>query len=387
MAKIKFPKKSTIIFAAALVALTAAVWVYSRRETLFAAKTVSDFSPIVKTEIVSPDKTISDKIIQNMQIDAVERVELLPRVTGRLLSLEVKQGDFVKKGEVVATLEHEQQIALILSTEAQSASARADAEKAKAQMQNAKTELERYSRLVKEGFSTQQQYDAVETEYTSAEAAYRAALAKEKQYKAEERRVKSEKDDYIIRSPMDGVVLNDYSLTPGAMISPSSPLLDIANLGMLKATLRIPELKIYNVTVGMPVLLKFDALPGETFEGAVTRIDQYVDPDTRTSKVEIAMDNQKQTGGRLRPGMFGQASIVEKEYKNAVTLPEGAIHSSENGFYVYVVKDGAAQQREIKTGISEQGRVQIKGGLASGEEVIVFGGNNLRDGETVTIRN
>ena len=254
-------------------------------------------------------------------------------------------------------------------------------------MLNAKTDLDRYSRLVKEGFSTQQQYDAIQTEYTSAEASYRAALAKERQYEAEEKRVKSEKNDYIIRAPIDGIVLNDYSLTAGAMISPSSPILDIADPRMLKATLRVPELKIFSVAVGMPVTLRFDALPGESFGGSVTRIDQYVDPATRTSSVEIVLDNEKQAGGRLRPGMFGQAAIVEKSFAGTLTVPEGALHASETGLYVYVVADGKAAQREVATGIQDGGRVQILGGLAKGDEVIIFGGNNLRDGEAVTVRN
>ncbi|MDO5115545.1 MAG: efflux RND transporter periplasmic adaptor subunit [Synergistaceae bacterium] len=387
--KTKLPQKSTVIVILALVALLAAIGLYSRRETLFAAdKTESaPSSPIVRTEVVQPGRSISEKITQNMQVEAVKRVEVTPRVTGRLLSLSVKRGDYVKAGEQIAVLEHDQQDALILSTAAQAASARAETESARAQMLNAKTNLDRYSRLVKEGFSTQQQYDAIETEYTSAEAAWRAAQAKERQYAAEEARVKSTKDDYIIRSPMDGTVLNDYSLTPGAMISPSSPVLDIADLRRLKATLKIPELKIYTVAVGMPVLMRFDALPGESFSGSVTRIDQYVDPATRTSSVEIELDNEKQAGGRLRPGMFGQASIVEKEYQNAVTVPEGALHSSDSGFYLFVVKDGAAEQRSVETGIREGGRVRITKGLAFGEEVITFGGNNLNSGEAVTVQN
>ena len=316
----KRPRFGKALIIVALVAVTAATWVYARRETLFDKPTdPSLLTPIVRTETLKADRTLSSRIVQNMQVDAVERVELLPRVTGRLLALHVKQGDRVKKGQVVATLEHEQQDALILSTIAQAASARADTEKARAEMLNAKTDLDRYSRLVKEGFSTQQQYDAIQTEYTSAEASYRAALAKERQYEAEEKRVKSEKNDYIIRAPIDGIVLNDYSLTAGAMISPSSPILDIADPRMLKATLRVPELKIFSVAVGMPVTLRFDALPGESFGGSVTRIDQYVDPATRTSSVEIVLDNEKQAGGRLRPGMFGQAAIVEKSFAGTLT--------------------------------------------------------------------
>lgn len=384
----KRPRFGKALIIVALVAVTAATWVYARRETLFDKPTdPSLLTPIVRTETLKADRTLSSRIVQNMQVDAVERVELLPRVTGRLLALHVKQGDRVKKGQVVATLEHEQQDALILSTIAQAASARADTEKARAEMLNAKTDLDRYSRLVKEGFSTQQQYDAIQTEYTSAEASYRAALAKERQYEAEEKRMKSEKNDYIIRAPIDGIVLNDYSLTAGAMISPSSPILDIADPRMLKATLRVPELKIFSVAVGMPVTLRFDALPGESFGGSVTRIDQYVDPATRTSSVEIVLDNEKQAGGRLRPGMFGQAAIVEKSFAGTLTVPEGALHASETGLYVYVVADGKAAQREVATGIQDGGRVQILGGLAEGDEVITFGGNNLRDGEAVTVRN
>lgn len=384
----KRPRFGKALIIVALVAVTAATWVYARRETLFDKPTdPSLLTPIVRTETLKADRTLSSRIVQNMQVDAVERVELLPRVTGRLLALHVKQGDRVKKGQVVATLEHEQQDALILSTIAQAASARADTEKARAEMLNAKTDLDRYSRLVKEGFSTQQQYDAIQTEYTSAEASYRAALAKERQYEAEEKRVKSEKNDYIIRAPIDGIVLNDYSLTAGAMISPSSPILDIADPRMLKATLRVPELKIFSVAVGMPVSLRFDALPGESFGGSITRIDQYVDPATRTSSVEIVLDNEKQAGGRLRPGMFGQAAIVEKSFAGTLTVPEGALHASETGLYVYVVADGKAAQREVATGIQDGGRVQILGGLAEGDEVIIFGGNNLRDGEPVTVRN
>ena len=389
MSRVKLPQRSTVIVLAAAVAVVVGIGIYSRREALFASKKIDTgpTSVIVKTETMRPDKTIADKIIQNMSIDAEKRVELLPRVTGRLLSLSVKQGDFVRKGEQVATLEHDQQNALILSTEAQAASARADTEKARAQMLNAKTNLERYRRLEKEGFSTKQQLETMETEYTSAAASLRAAQAKERQYEAEASRVRSAKDDYIIRAPMDGVVLNDYSLTPGAMISPSSPILDIADLRKLKATLKVPESKIFIVTQGMPVRLQFDALPGETFEGGVTRIDQYVDPATRTSNVEIALDNEKQAGGRLRPGMFGQASIVEKEYRNVITVPEGALHSSEKGYYVFVVRDGRAEMREVETGVRENSRVQVTKGLISGDEVITFGGNNLNSGEEGTAQN
>ncbi|MDR3075945.1 MAG: efflux RND transporter periplasmic adaptor subunit, partial [Synergistaceae bacterium] len=90
------------------------------------------------------------------------------------------------------------------------------------------------------------------------------------------------------------------------MISTSSPIVDIADLRRLKASLRIPEVKIFAINPGMDVILRFDALPDEEFHGQVTRVDPYVDPATRSSAVEIELDNEA-VGNRLRPGMFGQA--------------------------------------------------------------------------------
>ncbi|MCF0247602.1 MAG: efflux RND transporter periplasmic adaptor subunit [Synergistes sp.] len=388
MRKNRLPQKNTVMVIGAVVLILVLIGVYSRRDTLFAKKEEKGpTAVIVKTETVAADKTISGKIVQNMSIDAEKRVSMLPRVTGRLLALHAKNGDHVRKGEIVATLEHDQQDAQIIASEAQAASARADSEKAKAQMMNAESNLDRYRRLEKAGFSTKQQLEAQETEYRSAAASYQAALAKERQASAEMRRVKSSREDYIITSPIDGVVLDDYDLTPGAMISPSSPILDIADPRRLKASLKIPETDIFTVIPGMPVELRFDALPGETFIGNVTRIDSYIDPKTRTSSVEIAIDNEKQAGGRLRPGMFGQASIIEKEYRNAITVPNAALHESEKGHYVFTVKNGKAELRDVETGITENSRTQIKKGLAAGEEVIIFGANNINNGEEVEVRN
>ncbi len=379
-------KKRMMIIVAGAVILLGAIGIFSRRETLFSQSSNANGkqAAAVKIETVKADKTVRESIVQNTSIDAVDRVELLPRVTGRLEKLHVKQGDQVKKGQVIATLEHDQQDALIGSVRAQAASAKADTERAKAEMMNAKTTLDRYERLVKEGFSTQQQYDSVETAYSSAKASYNASLAKERQAAAELERVSSAKADYIMVAPIDGTVLNDFSLTTGTMISPNSPIIDIADLNRLKATLKVPESKIFVVKSGMPVFLKFDALPDKEFVGKVTRVDQYVDPSTRTSSVEIELDN-RETGGQLRPGMFGQASIIEREIANAVLIPENALHESEKGFYVLLEENGSAKLREVSTGVRQGALIHITGGLNEGERVIIFGGSTLNDGDSVTV--
>lgn len=382
----KIKDKKTIIIIFSFVLLLTLIGVYSRREILFAKKDkINEQQPaIVKVQTAETNSNICENIVQNTSIEAVNRVKLTPRVTGRLEKIFVKRGDIVHEGEPVAYLEHEQQDALIGAAEAQKASAMADSEKAKAEMMNEKTNLERYKRLLDAGFSTMQQYDAASTSYASAKASYNAALAKERQAQSELKRSKSSKDDYIIKAPLNGTVLNDYSISAGAMISPSSPILDIADLSRLKATLKIPESKIFTVKMGMPVTIRFDALPDEEFKGYVTATDQYVEPSTRTSNVEIELDNRA-AGGKLRPGMFGQASITEREAKNVIAIPESSLHSSESGFYVLVAESGKAKQRVISVGIRQGSLVEITKGLKTGDKVIIFGGKNLNDGDKITI--
>lgn len=371
------------------ICFIAFVGLYSRREKLISLfnKGNNHFeqAAYVKIETISADETIQLKIVQNMSIEAVNRVKLLPRVTGRLEKLHVKKGDHVTKGQIVATLEHKQQDSAIDAAQASVSSSLADTERAKAEMMNAKTNLERYKRLIEEGFSTQQQYDAVETTYTSAKATYNATIAKQRQLASELNRVRSTRKDYIIRSPLNGIVLNDYSLTDGAMISPNTAVLDIADLSQLKATLKIPESKIFIVKEGMPVSLKFDALPEKEFFGKITKTDSYVTPETRSSNVEIALNN-KETGMILLPGMFGQASIIEKEKENSIVLPEAALRERESGYYVFTVKENKAVLSPVEIGIKQNGEVEITKGLTSGEKVVVFGGNNIKDGDSVQIQ-
>ncbi|MDR3255671.1 MAG: efflux RND transporter periplasmic adaptor subunit [Synergistaceae bacterium] len=365
-----------------LIAVGVGFFAYGRKGESARPEAEEPPPSLVHIEVAEGGKTVRDSIVQNMSIDAVNRVQMIPRVSGRLERVHVKQGDRVKAGQPVATLEHEQQDALISATEAQVASARSDSERAKAEMMNAKTNLDRYERLVKEGFSTQQQYDTTETAYVSARASYNAALAKERQTASELGRVKSTRQDYIINSPLDGTVLNDYSLSPGAMISPTLPIADIADLRRLKASLRVPENKIFVVKPGMEVFLRFDALPDEEFRGEVTRIDPYVDPATRSSAVEIELDNEA-TGNRLRPGMFGQASIVEREFSDSLLIPDSALNSGSDGYYAFIEEDGLAKRRDVQTGIRQGNFLQITKGIEPGDRVIVFGGSHLNDGDRV----
>ena len=88
----------------------------------------------------------------------------------------------------------------------------------------------------------------------------------------------------------------------------------------------------------------------------------------------------------LRPGMFGQASIIEKEKKDCIVIPDVALRERESGFYVLTVVENKALLRPVEIGIKQNGEVEIIKGLNKGEKVIIFGGSNLKNEDYVKIQ-
>ena len=321
----------------------------------------------VRVVTMKGNATIREGFTQNTSLEAVQRVVLYPRVTGRLQRLTVAKGDSVKKGQQIAILAHDEQ-------NAQISAAQASVQRTKAEMANALIELQRYQRLKKEGFSTQQLLDSKDTAYRSAKAQYDAA-------QSDLKRLTVTRNEYLIHASIDGTVLNDYSLAPGAMLSTGTPVAELANLTTLKVNFRVPESRFYSVRPGMSVMLTLDAIPKEQFRAQIVRVDDYVDPQSRTAGVEAHIKNET-TGNRLRPGMFGRAFIIEKESLNTFIVPLGALRqprdSDDNQVALYV--DGKIRIVGVKTGIVQGVNIEITEGLKEDDKVVVFGGNALKDG-------
>jgi len=313
-------------------------------------------------------------------LEARESVVLLSKVSGRLSEMRVSQGDGIKKGDVVAVLDHRDQDAQVSALQAQVNAAKAEAEQAGAQLENATKEKERYERLRKEGYATQQELDSRIMTYQSARASYNRSLASVKQQEANLSAQKVSRSEYTLLSPMDGVVLKDYSLTPGTMISASTSVAEIADVRSMKGVAQLSEMQASRVSVGMKVVLSGDGFPGVEVEGSVSRISPYVDTSTRTLQVEVVADNAA-SGGILKPGMFVSVLFVEAEAVDALTIPPHALR--ENG-KVFVEKDGTAEERAVETGLNLPDAVQILSGLEEGERVVV-GGKNLKGGERIVV--
>lgn len=313
-------------------------------------------------------------------VEARERVVLFSKVSGRLREMRVSQGDHIKTGDVVAVLDHRDQDAQVSALQAQLNAAKAEAEQARAQLENATREKERYERLRQAGYATQQELDSRITTYQLARGAYNRSLASVKQQDASLSAQKVSRSEYTILSPMDGVVLKDFALAPGAMISDSTSMAEIGNVRVMKAVAQLSEAQASKVSVGMKVVLDGDGFPGVEVGGSVSRISPYVDTSTRTLQVEVIVDNEA-SGGVLKPGMFVSILFVEAEARDALTIPPHALRG--NGT-VFVEKDGVAEERAVATGLTLPDAVQILAGLAEGERVLV-GGKNLKNGERIVV--
>lgn len=186
-----------------------------------------------------------------------------------------------------------------------------------------------------------------------------------------------------VHSPIAGVV-TARNYESGDLFA-AQPILHIMQIDPLKVVANISEQYFRNVKVGMPVDLKVDIFPGETFTGNVSLIYPALDPATRTFKVEVKVPNAKRT---LRPGMFARTSFNMGE-KEGVMVPDVAVQKQVGTAerFLYVIKgDSVAERRRVEVGRQVGDRLDILSGVAPGEQVAVTSLSKLFDGAKVEVK-
>ncbi|WP_298031456.1 efflux RND transporter periplasmic adaptor subunit [uncultured Alistipes sp.] len=191
------------------------------------------------------------------------------------------------------------------------------------------------------------------------------------------------KKNIEVRSPISGVV-TARNYESGDLFA-SQPILHIMQIDPLKVIANISEQYFRHVKVGMPVELKVDIFPDETFTGTVSLIYPALDPATRTFKVEVKVPNAKRT---LRPGMFAR-TIFNMGQKEGVMVPDVAVQkqvgTAERFLYV-IVGDSVAERRRVEVGRQVGDRVDILSGVKAGEQVAVTALSKLYDGARTEVK-
>lgn len=341
---------------------------------------------------------------------AQDEVTLGTEVPSTVAKILVDMGDRVQAGQVVIKLDEREARLEVerLSASLQAAreslgrsqqvleSSRANVERAQAVLADARINLKRFEGLFSEGAISASQRDSAQMQYDVAVASLRS---NEAQYESDRAAVKNADagvvqataaleiarkrlQDTDVVSPITGYVRKRL-VNVGETFKEKTPLMSLVATHALKLQGDVPERFAPRIGVGRPVRVEVEAFPGQTFPGTITRVSPTVDVESRSFSVEASVPNPK---GVLKPGFFAKASILTGTEKNAPFVPEEAVASFAGIVKVYAIVDGKAEERRVRTGVRQDGRVELLEGVRVGETVATSGLSQLATGTAVAIQ-
>ncbi|PYT07149.1 MAG: hypothetical protein DMF49_09080 [Acidobacteria bacterium] len=335
---------------------------------------VAEPSAVSVTVVLPKRQTLTRTLRVPGTLQAIEEAILQAKTSGYLSRITVDRGDDVRRGELLAEISVPE-----MKKEYEAMEARLKEVEADLKLREITAQRLASVRAAEPGAVTQQQVDEAQGQLGVAEATVNRT-------KAELARLQALMEYARIRAPFDGVVTNRF-VDPGALIqlptgSAQAPIVTLANMDRVRVFVDVPEPDVPFITRETPTRLVVDALPSETFTAKVTRFSSALDPKTRTMKTEIDFPNLNHS---LRPGMFGAVTLELEKREAALTLPASALLVEKEGSYVFTVVNGAARRTAVKTGFTDGILVEIVGGLAGGESVILGGKGTVTDGMPVQV--
>jgi multidrug efflux system membrane fusion protein len=343
------------------------------KDAVQAARPQPAGAPVRIATVASRTMPVELQAIGN--VEAISTVSIKAQISGQLMRVHFKEGDFVKKGQLLFTIDRAPFEAAL--RQAEGALARDEA-----QALNSKLDAERYQGLGKQGVASKQQVDA-------AAAAANAMAATVAADKAAVETAKINLEYTSIYSPINGRT-GSVGVKEGNLVKANDvPILVTINqiepiyVGFAIPEQQLAELKQYSNTKS----LKVDAAPqgsSQHFQGRLTFIDNSVDLTTGTIKLKATFDNAAHV---LWPGQFADVKLTLKSQPNAVVVPTAALQTSQNGTYVYVVnQDLTAQPQPVKVGWNVGEDTVIASGLQPGQRVVTDGQLRLTPGAKVDIK-
>ncbi|HKT50006.1 MAG TPA: efflux RND transporter periplasmic adaptor subunit, partial [Candidatus Angelobacter sp.] len=336
-----------------------------------AANRVASAAPVKIATVVSRTMPVEVQAIGN--VETISAVTIKPQISGQLVGVHFKEGDFVKKGQLLFTIDKAPFEAALRQAEGMLAHD-------EAQAVNSKLDAERYQGLGHEGVVSKQQVDASAAASNAAQAAVAAD-------KAAVETAKINLEYTSIYSPINGRTGN-VGVKEGNLVKANDVpiLVTINQIEPIYVTFALPEQQLAQVKeFSATRTLKVDAAPqgsSQHFQGKLTFIDNAVDLTTGTIKLKATFDN---AAHMLWPGQFVDVSLTLKSQPNSIVVPTSALQTSQNGTFVYTVdQDLKAQQQQVKVAwTSGDETVLAPGALQPGQRVVTDGQLRLTPGAKV----
>jgi membrane fusion protein (multidrug efflux system) len=293
-----------------------------------------------------------------------ENVIISPKKAGIIDEILVKEGDRVKKGQILVQLND-------VDARLQVERAEANVKQAEAAVETNRSVLPRYRKLYESQVIPQQTLDELVMKFKVDEA--RLDLAK-----AELNLARQNLLDHRIASPIEGVVnLKIASLGEHVNVAPKDEILSIVQMDPLELEFYVPENWAGKVHLGSKIQFTVKAFSEEKFSAVLHFISPTADPNTRNVKMKAMVQNPNY---RLKPGFFAEVSLQTGGNPAALIIPESALFSQEGKFFTYTVQDGTARRKEVETGVRFDGKVEILRGIQKGEWLVITGHEQLSEG-------
>jgi len=328
--------------------------------------------PVVVAHVIATNIPVRVAAVGNVL--AYSTVTLRSQVTGQLSDVHFKEGQEVKKGDLLFTIDSRPFEAALLQ-------ARATAAKDVAQMQNLQVQFDREKQLFAQQIDSQDQYDTAKASLMSQQgmvAADNAAVTN----------AALNLEFTSITSPIDGVV-GAQLVYPGNIIkSEDDVMATITQIHPISVLFSVPEqylaeIKREMLNAPLRVEATIQNMTGDPAEGELTFIDNAVDPNSGTIQLKGTFDN---ANNRLWPGQFVRVQLTLSQLPNALVVPTQAVQTGQNGQYVYVIKgDQTADERSISIGTAYNGMTVVEKGLTNDEVVVTDGQMRLTPGTRVSL--
>lgn len=336
-----------VIAAAMLLAGWFLYHMYAGENTKKASSTLEVTAKPAATRMISSTISALGTVYAN------ESVDISASVTDTIKKFNVSDGQKVKRGDIIAELEHDEENTQLAS--------------ARATVVEHQRELDRLKKLVVGGTIPRQQLDLRTTQLEVA--------------KHHLKRVEAQIAHRVIKAPFDGIV-GVRKLSIGALVQPGQVIATIDDISEIKLDFTVPSQYLSKLKVGQKIAARTDAIADEVFKGRVQSIDTRIDPVSRSIFVRAIIPNPDL---KLKPGLLMRVDLKEAK-REALMVPEESIVGRGRNHFVFVVgEDDLAQLNKVALGERIPGFVEIKSGIKESDLVVTRGVINLCDGQKVIV--
>lgn len=319
---------------------------------------------------------------ENGSVEVDSSIILKSKTMGRLDKLLVKQGDTVKAGQPVAIIEHDQLDAQLDVVKADLEVAFAQLKEAKINVEDAEREYKRYQNLFKQGYCTEQDLTRQKTAYLSAQAAVEVAKASIERTESSIKQVEVDIDETTIYATVSGIVADDFAHAVGEVVKDETSLVEIIDLSTCYVRVYVAQQDMAHIHQDKEVEIILDQLNEKSIMGKIWRIQPKVNEQTRTVRVDIALDKTED----VRPGMFVKAYFINKRQTNVTVVPTYAIQDLDAEPYLWLAdSDNQVQKFPVKPGITNGKSYAIAEPLPARSIILTSGIDNLTTEDKVKV--